>query len=116
MEIKVKHFFKTLNREVLALELSGIYFSSEEIFSICNNLNLDIVMGVREDTLKELFEKASKKNLAEELKNELLKIAQDRVLQYQNILSKEYCENIDKLLFKSKEFITFLKEVKEIEG
>lgn len=116
MEILVKDFFKTLNREALSLELSGIYFSNEDIYDISESLKFDISMGVREDMIKELFEKCAADKKGDELKNELLKIANSRTLEYEKILSESYCDNVDKLLRKVEGFKEFLIEVEGVEG
>ncbi|MFW5990561.1 MAG: hypothetical protein ACOCP1_04070 [Campylobacterales bacterium] len=105
--------FRTLDKQVLSLYQSVIYFTYEELLSITKSLELSISSTSKERLIKSLVEEAIKSEKTDELKTELQKVALKRYEAYKRALEISNCSSVELWTQKIDGFIKFLDRLEK---
>jgi hypothetical protein len=105
--------FRILDKQILSLHQSGIYFTYEELLLITKSLELSISATSKERLIKSLVEEAIKSEKTEKLKEELQKVALKRAEVYKNIFNDSSCSSVPLWSKKIDGFIEFLERLEE---
>lgn len=71
---------------ILSLNYSGIYFSNHDFVEIGKRVDLNIALKSKEITLKNLIDSAKKADKYEDMKREIVKLADLRADKYRELL------------------------------
>lgn len=105
--------FRVLDKQLLSLRDSGVYFTYEELLSIAKALELSISATSKERLIKSIVEESIKSEKTDKLKTELQKVALKRDEAYKRALEMSSCSSIELWTQKIDEFIKFLDRLEE---